>query len=206
MRFYEENILPHLINCACGMKAVDKQRSIVVPQARGVVLEVGVGSGLNLKHYCPSLISAYYGLEPSLGMRKKAQKNIEDCAFDVEWLGLKSESIPLPDNHVDTIVVTYTLCTIADVDTALSEMARVLKQDGKFLFCEHGLTPNNKLSKWQDRINPLWKKIAGGCNLNRDIPKIISQNGFKIHQLDAGYIEGPKLAAFNYWGSASLAI
>jgi ubiquinone/menaquinone biosynthesis C-methylase UbiE len=204
MNIYEEYCLPHIINCACGMGAVEKQRAKIVPGARGKVLEIGMGSGLNLKHYNADQVEMVWGLEPSEGMRRKAQPNIDESKVSVEWLGLPSEKIPLADNSADTVVLTYTLCTIADWQSALAEMHRVLSPDGQLLFCEHGNAPDAKIQTWQRRINPIWKKIAGGCNLNRKIPQLISSAGFKIDQLDECYIDGPKIAAYQYFGIATI--
>lgn len=202
MKWYEEYCLPYLINCACSMRAIDKQREKVVPLAHGKVLEIGMGSGLNLKHYDRAQVEHLWGLEPSEGMRKKAQSNIVNSGLNVEWLDLPSESIPLADNAADTIVLTYTLCTIPDPVSALKEMRRVLKPEGRLLFSEHGIAPEPSVQKWQARINPVWKKIAGGCNLNRDIPSLISSVGFHIGSLQQCYIKGPKVAAYQYWGQA----
>lgn len=204
MNLYEEYCLPHIINCACGMKAVDRQRAKVVPQAKGKVLEIGMGSGLNLKHYDADKVEMVWGLEPSEGMRRKAQENISQSNVPVEWLGLPCEKIPLADNSVDTVVLTYTLCTIADSKSALAEMHRVLSPDGKLLFSEHGEAPEEGVQKWQRRINPVWKIIAGGCNLNRQIPALIRAAGFNIEELDECYIDGPKVAAYQYYGVASI--
>jgi len=188
------------------MKAIRRQREKVVPQAYGKVLEIGMGSGLNLSHYDANKVEHVWGLEPSEGMRRKAQPQIEQSTMDVRWLGLPSESIPLDDDSVDSIVLTYTLCTIADTTAALAEMARVLKPDGKVLFSEHGLSPEENVQKWQARVNPFWKKLAGGCNINRDIPSLIRGAGFVIDELQTGYVKGPKIATFQYWGCASIAI
>ena len=202
---YEEHILPHLINCACGMKAVERQRSLVVPQAKGKVLEIGMGSGLNLKHYTVKQVEHLWGLEPSEGMRKKAQLNMQRSDFEVEWLDLPSETIPLEDNVADTVVLTYTLCTIPEPHTALAEMRRVLKPEGTLLFSEHGVSPDENVRRWQERINPIWKKLAGGCNLNRDIPHLLNEADFIIKEMETGYIKGPKIATFQYWGKAQIA-
>ncbi|NNL57351.1 MAG: methyltransferase domain-containing protein, partial [Pseudomonadales bacterium] len=111
-------------------------------------------------------------------------------------------SIPLVNDSADTVLLTYTLCTIADWQAALAEMRRVLKPDGKLLFCEHGLAPSEKVQRWQQRITPFWKKIAGGCHLDRNIPALLQAAGFRMETLEAGYIKGPRIAAFNYWGRA----
>lgn len=202
MSFYDTYCLPHLINCACGMPDVEKQRAKIVPQAKGKVLEIGMGSGLNLKHYDPEKVEFVWGLEPSLGMRKKAQANVAASNVEVRWLDLPSEQIPLEDDSVDTIVLTYTLCTIEGFEQALEEMRRVLKPEGVMLFSEHGLSPDSDVVKWQNRVNPIWKKIAGGCNLNRDIPKLLKQGGFEIQSMDQHYLKGPKIATYQYYGLA----
>ncbi|MBT8148711.1 MAG: class I SAM-dependent methyltransferase [Gammaproteobacteria bacterium] len=202
MRFYDEYILPHVINCACGLNTVCKQREKVVPQASGRVLEVGIGSALNLPYYQRSEVEFIWGLEPSAGMRAKAQKNLDAADVAVKWLDLPGESIPLANDSADTVLLTYTLCTIPDWQAALAEMRRVLKPDGKLLFCEHGLAPSEKVQRWQQRITPFWKKIAGGCHLDRNIPALLQAAGFRMETLEAGYIKGPRIAAFNYWGRA----
>ena len=138
MSLYEDYILPHVINCACGMKAIDKQREKVVPWARGTVLEIGMGSGLNLKHYNPESVERVIGLEPSLGMERKAQSNIEQSHVPVQWLTSGAEDIPLPDESIDTVMLTYSLCTIPDWSAALHEMRRVLSPTVTLVFCDHG--------------------------------------------------------------------
>ena len=202
MSLYEEYILPHLINCACGMKAVERQRQLVIPNAKGKVLEVGMGSGLNLKHYRADQIDHLWGLEPSKGMRLKAQRNLEDSAIPVEWLDLPSDSIPLEDDAADEVVLTYTLCTIEQPISALIEIKRVLKPGGLVHFLEHGLSPDDCVRRWQSRINSTWKRLAGGCNLNRDIPALLNEVDLQIDKLEQGYIKGPKVAAYQYWGKA----
>ena len=158
MNFYDERILPHVINCTCGMKAIERQRGKVVPLAKGEVLEIGMGSGLNLKYYNPEKVSKVWGLEPSLGMQRKAEKNLSESPVPVEWLVAGCEAIPLPDDSIDTVMLTYVLCTIPDWETALKEIRRVLKPAGKLVFCEHGEAPEPNVRKWQNRINPMWKK------------------------------------------------
>jgi ubiquinone/menaquinone biosynthesis C-methylase UbiE len=135
-------------------------------------------------------------------MRKKAQANLRKSPVAVEWLDLPGESVPLADHSADTVVLTYTLCTIAEWEPALAEMRRVLKPGGELVFSEHGLAPDENVRKWQARINPLWRKMAGGCNLNRDIPALIRSAGFTIEQLDERYIKGPKIATYQYYGFA----
>ena len=203
MSFYERYCLPHLINLACGSKPVSKQRQKVVPLARGKVLEVGMGSGLNIPFYDHEKVEQVWGLEPSEGMRQKAQHRVKQAAFAIEWLDLPGEEIPLDDNCVDTVLLTYTLCTIPDWQSALQQMRRVLKPGGKLIFCEHGEAPDENVRRWQRRLNPIWGKIGGGCHLNRPIPKYLEQGGFNLDSLDKMYIPGPKFASYNYWGTAS---
>ncbi|MFC0324232.1 class I SAM-dependent methyltransferase [Halomonas organivorans] len=201
---YEQYVLPHLLHLACGNKVVDRQRAAVVPQARGRVLEVGMGSGLNLPHYDPDRVELVWGLEPSEGMRRKARHHVAGAPFEVRWLNLPGEEIPLEDNSADTVVLTYTLCTIPDWHRALEQMRRVLKPSGQLLFCEHGIAPDEGVRRWQDRVNPLWGKVAGGCHLNRTIPELIEHAGFAILQMETGYLpKVPRFAGFNFWGAAA---
>ncbi len=204
MGFYDTHILPHFIDFACGAKPVRKQREKVVPEAEGRVLEVGIGSGLNIEFYDPDKVNMVWGLEPSLGMREKARPRVEAAPFPVEWLDLPGEEIPLDDNSADTVVMTYTLCTIPGWKAALQQMRRVLKPGGKLLFSEHGAAPDAAVRRWQDRINPLWNRIGGGCNLNREIPRLLTEGGFDVRQLDTMYVPStPKIAGFTYWGYAA---
>lgn len=204
MSFYEDRILPHAINLACGSKPVLKQREKVVPHAQGRILEVGMGSGINIPYYDIDKVEMVWGLEPSEGMRRKARTRVEAAPFELQWLDLPGEEIPLEDNSADTVVLTYTLCTIPDWRAALSQMRRVLKPGGKLLFSEHGKAPDEAVRKWQNRINPFWGKIAGGCHLNRDIPRLLTEGQFKIEKLESMYVPStPKFAGFTYWGSAS---
>lgn len=204
MGFYENRILPALIDMGCGAPPIAKQREKVVPQATGRVLEIGMGSGLNLPFYDPSKVELVWGLEPSVGMRRKAAPRVAKAPFKVEWLGLASEEIPLDDDSADTVLLTYTLCTISDFRSALAEMRRVLKPGGRLLFSEHGAAPDAGVRRWQDRINPIWKKIAGGCNVNREVPHMLEEAGFAIRQIDTMYLpKTPRIAAFQYWGYAT---
>lgn len=206
MGFYDRYVLPHLINLSCGAPPIAKQREKIVPLARGRVLEVGMGSGLNLSFYDPEKVEFVYGLEPSEGMRKKARTNLAKSPVDVEWLDLPGEEVPLADESVDTVVLTFTLCTIPDYRRALDQMRRVLKRDGQLIFCEHGEAPDESVRRWQARINPVWKKISGGCNLNRPIPTCLEEAGFRVDELQTMYLpRTPRFAGFNYWGKATVA-
>ncbi|MDG1732901.1 MAG: class I SAM-dependent methyltransferase [Thalassotalea sp.] len=203
MSFYDEKILPHIINCGCSTPAIMDLRSKVVPLAYGDVLEVGMGSALNLPLYNTSKVNKVWGLEPSIGMRKRAEKNLNRSNIKVDWLDLPGEKIPLADNSVDCIVLTYTLCTIPDWRAAMQQMHRVLKPHGKLLYCEHGLSPHSSIEKWQNRLNPLWGKIFGGCNLNRNVTQSIEASGFSIEWNEHKYVNKmPKFAAYMSVGSA----
>ena len=203
MGFYNKYILPKFINCACGSKPINYQRDKLVPYAKGIVLDIGIGSGLNIPFYNKSYINHLYGLDPSPELLETAMKVAKTHELEIEFLECGAESIPLPDDSIDTIVITYTMCTIPDISLSNAEMLRVLKPDGKLLFCEHGLAPDERVAKWQKIINPLWNKVAGGCNLNRDIPKLIESSGLKISEIEEMYLPNtPKFAGYNYWGIA----
>jgi len=202
MTFYDERVLPHLINVACGIKPVRKQREKIVPLAEGDVLEIGFGSGLNLPFYDTRKVRKIWGLEPSAGMRRKAQPMVDRSDLEVEFIDLPGESIPLEAHSVDTVLVTYSLCTIPDAVTALEGMRRVLKPGGSLLFCEHGVAPDESVRRWQNRLNSGWGRIAGGCNMNRDIPALIAQAGFEITDDERMYIPGARILSYNYWGRA----
>ncbi|MDP2645393.1 MAG: class I SAM-dependent methyltransferase [Desulfobacterales bacterium] len=203
MGLYEKYIFPKMAHLVCSMKPFPRQREKVVPIARGVVLEVGVGSGLNLPYYDGNKVTKVWCLDPSPEMLRMAEKAAKSLPLKVEFIGSPGEEIPLEDNSVDTVVVTYTLCTIADTEQALRQMARVLKPGGELIFCEHGAAPDEDIRCWQERINPVWKLLAGGCHLNRPIPKLIEQGGFRIKGMEAMYIPGWRPASFNYCGMAT---
>ena len=204
MGWYDERILPKLIDLSCGTKCIHKQREKVVPLAAGDVLEIGFGGGLNLPYYDRSLVKKVWGLEPSAAMRQQAESLIAKTDVDVELIDLPGEQIPLDDNSVDTVLVTYTLCTIADVSAALAGMRRVLKPKGRLLFTEHGRAPDAGVRRWQDGLNSGWKKLAGGCNMNRDIAGSIEEAGFSIVDDNRMYIPGIRILSYNYWGTAKL--
>jgi ubiquinone/menaquinone biosynthesis C-methylase UbiE len=201
--FYDKYILPHFLNCACGSKPILYQREKVVPMAEGLVLEVGIGSGLNIPFYDSSKVDKILGLDPSEELNRMALKVAADKGIPVEFILGGAEAIPLPDNHVDSVLVTYTMCTIPQVAAANKEILRVLKPQGQMIFCEHGLAPDANVSKWQNRIDPYWGKIAGGCHLNRNIPALITEAGFEIESMEQMYLPStPRFAGYNYWGTA----
>lgn len=202
MKFYNKYILPRLIDWVCSQNDIGMIRKELVPMAKGRTLEIGMGSGLNLPFYDPAKIDMVLGLEPMAQLRKMAEKKACELPFDVNFIGLSGEKIPLESHCVDTVLVTYTLCTIPDVVKALKEMRRVLKPGGKLIFGEHGQSPDEHILKWQNRLNRPWSMISGGCHLNRHIPELIEKAGFKIVDLDANYNSPLKLLSFNYKGVA----
>ena len=200
--WYDRHILPYMIDLACGIKPVDRQREKVVPQAQGRVLEIGIGTGLNLRHYDQDKVERLIGLDPAVQMHRLAEKRRAESGMKVELVGLSAEKIPLDDASFDTVVITFTLCSIPDPVAALKEMRRVLVPGGTLLYCEHGAAPDADVRKWQDRVTPWWKKIAGGCHLNRDIPALLKEAGFTVETLEQMYLPGPKMLTYNYWGQA----
>ncbi len=206
MGLYDKYVLPKFLDVACGSKPILKQREKVVPHCTGRVLEVGMGSGLNLPYYDSSKIDIVFGLEPATAMVALAKPKADAVSFPVEFIDLPGEEIPLEDNSIDTVLLTYTLCTIPGAEAALAGMRRVLKPGGRLLFCEHGRAPDVAIEKWQNRINGAWRHIAGGCNVNRDIPGLIKASGFNITNIDSMYLPStPRVLGFNYWGSAQKA-
>ena len=199
---YERHVLPHLIDYACGMGAVMKTRAQVVPLAEGEVLEIGIGSGLNLSFYDPAKVRRIVGVDPSADMQKLARQRAEQISIPVEMIALELGQIQAEDARFDSIVCTFTLCTIPDAVAALREMRRVLKPGGMLLFSEHGLAPDASVVRWQNRLTPVWKPLAGGCHLNRDIPALLEAGGFTIGQLETSYLKGPRPMTWVYRGWA----
>ena len=201
MSLYKKFILPNLIISGCNKKPQMKQREKIIPYAQGKVLEVGIGSGLNLPYYDSDKVTELVGIDPSIELWEKREP-IKGLGFHYEFIEAVAEDMPFEKNTFDTIVITYTLCSIPDFQTALDSLRKVLKTNGKFLFCEHGKAPDKRVLITQNMINPLWKLIGGGCNINRDIPSIINENGFKILNLKTMYVPGWKPLSFNFWGEA----
>ena len=201
MGFYARRILPHLIDCCMSMPVAAAERAKFVPLARGTVLEIGIGSGLNIPYYAADL-TRLYGLDPAAELRAIAEPRAAAAPFPVEFIGLSAETIPLADRAVDSIVTTWTLCSIPAVDIALAEMRRVLRPEGRLIFIEHGLSPDPGVRRWQSWLNPLQRRLAGGCNLNRRIDALIAAAGFHIEGLETAYVRGPRPWCYFYKGVA----
>lgn len=203
MGLYGKYVEPALVSFACGQKPFARQREKIVPLAHGTVLEIGFGSGLNLPFYDPARVNKLIALEPSAEMRRRATQRVRQSPLDVEFIDLPGEEIPLDLASVDSILITYTLCTIPAVAKAVEGMRRVLKPGGEVFFSEHGRAPDNAISKWQDRLDGVWGALAGGCHLNRAIPPLLTEQGFAMKHLEETYLPGlPKILAYNYWGTA----
>lgn len=200
---WERYVSPVAINCACGSRPFARQRSRIVPQAKGVVLELGMGTGLNLPFYDKDKVKKVIGIDPGVSLLKKAGQNIENAPFEVEVVCDSAEDMPLESNMIDSAMVTYTFCSIPDADLALQEVRRVLKPGGKLYFCEHGLSDNASTARWQNRLNPAWHSIAGGCNMNRDITKMVKEAGFDLEYHENFLLEkAPSILGYHHYGIA----
>ena len=202
MGFYDKYILPKVLHWTCKQNPNMRQREKIVPAAFGNVLEVGIGSGLNVSFYDKDKVKSLTGIDPSEEMWNENNIDNQNLSFDFKFIKAFAENIPVDKDSFDSVVVTYALCTIPDLEKAFEELRRVIKPNGKLFFCEHGKAPDKAVEKWQNFMNPMWKKFGGGCNLNRDIPEIITSNGFKIKHLKSMYIPGLKFESYNYWGTA----
>lgn len=201
MGFYQDRILPHLVNLAMRNRELLPYRERVISDAQGRVLEIGVGSGINIPLYRPQT-RELLGLEPAPRLVTMARRAVKDSVLPVSLIEGTGEAIPLDNASVDTVVSTWTLCTIPDVTRALREMRRVLKPGGCLLFVEHGLAPEPRVQRWQNWLTPAWKRLGGGCHLNRPIRRLIEGAGFHIERLDTGYLAGRNPMTFMYEGSA----
>lgn len=201
---YSRYVLPHLIDLAMRNEETSRLRAAWIPQAKGDVLEIGIGSGLNLPYYS-ARVKRVFGVEPSVELQHMAKNRAKGQA-DVEFLSQSAEQkLPLPDASIDTIVMTWTLCSISNPNEALRQMRRVLKADGEFLFIEHGRSRDSSVMAWQDRLTPAWRLIAGGCHLNRKVDDLISAAGFRVTTLNTFYTLGPRPMTYTYQGLAQLA-
>jgi ubiquinone/menaquinone biosynthesis C-methylase UbiE len=203
MPFYRNHIYPHLVSTLGDPKPIREVRQRIVPLAQGTVLEIGVGPGVNFVHYDPARVSKLYALEPNPGMVRLAERQRRRTKLDVEFLGLPGERIPLGEGTVDTVVSTFTFCTIPGVVEAIRGVGRVLRPGGRLLFFEHGLSPDARVRRWQQRWEPILYRVFAGCHLTRDIPSLITQGGFQIEQMETAYLASfPKSWAYCWWGIA----
>ena len=202
-KFYETNVVPKLLTVLCNTKPNHYQRQKIVPLATGDVVEIGVGPGLNLQYYNTTNVNKVIGIDPSDELNKIAKKNANKVNLDIEFNLSSAESIDLPTSSVDSVVCTFSLCSIPDPIKALNEIYRILKPGGKYFFCEHGISPDFFTKVFQNVTNIFYPKLSGGCHANRDIPKLITDSGLKIDEKDTMYLPGSvKFLGFNYWGVA----
>ena len=200
MSFYGRRILPWGIDIAMKNRAAAERRTRLLPAARGRVLEIGVGSGHNLAHY-PATVDRVVGLDPSPELLAKARRRLGAAAVPVELVEHSAEAIPFDDGDFDTVVSTWTLCSIPDAAAALAEVRRVLKPNGAFLFVEHGRAPSAAVARWQSRLNPIWSRLSGGCNLDRPIDALVRAAGFRLAAFECGYLDGgPRLLSYSFMG------
>ena len=203
MGLYARFVLPRLIDLAMKNREAARLRAVWIPQARGDVLEVGIGSGLNLPFYSQE-VRHVYGVDPSLELQQMARQRMAS-PLSVEFLAQPAESLlPLADASVDTVVMTWTLCSMADAPAALIQMRRVLRPDGRLIFVEHGRSPDSAVAAWQDRLTPWWKHLGGGCRLDRKVDELLTDAGFRIQHLTTGYLPGPRPMAYTYQGFAEV--
>lgn len=202
--FYDRFILPKLLTCACSSSPMMRQRAKIVPRASGRVLELGIGMGLNLSFYDPATVSAVVGVDPAAELRAAASAAPRDPRLAVTIEDGTAEALPFADASFDSVVCTFTLCSVHTPTAALAEARRVLKPSGRLLFCEHGLAPDAGVARWQRRIEPIWKRIAGGCHLTRPVAGAIAAAGFKLDRVESMYVpKTPRIAAWNEWGVAT---
>ena len=205
MGFYSRHVLPHVIDLAMKNKEAARLRAQVIPHACGDVLEIGIGSGLNLPLYS-SAVNRVYGVDRSLELQRIARKRASSLPVKIDFILQSAEdSLPIADKSIDTIVITWTLCSIANPTKALRQMKRVLRQNGHLIFVEHGRAPDRNVAAWQDRLTPAWKCIGGGCHLNRKIDELIGEAGFQITELETSYLAGPRPMTYTYNGVAEVA-
>ncbi len=200
---YDRYILPRLIEWACSHDSIGTQRQIVVPMVKGTVLEIGIGSGLNLPFYDRDKVKNIIGIDPGVGVLKLGEKRFTDSDIPLEVLQESAEKIPLETNSVDSVLLTWAGCSIPDIETALCEMRRVLRPGGQLVFCEHGRSDDPKVARMQDFLNKVWPHFAGGCNVNRDFQALIKQAGFEFKELDMFYaMKEAKPVSFHFRGIA----
>jgi ubiquinone/menaquinone biosynthesis C-methylase UbiE len=198
---YQRHVLPRIVNKVCGRDELTTSRVRTLEGLAGHVVEIGFGSGHNLAHY-PIGVERVVAVEPSLLARRLAAPRIAATTIEVEFVDLDGDRLPLPEDSADAVVSTFTLCTIADLETAFSEVSRILRPGATFHFAEHGLAPDPRVAWWQHRLTPIQRRLCGGCHLDRPIADLVSSNGFEITSLDNYYLEGPKIGGYIYRGVA----
>ena len=201
-RLYTQYVCPHIINFAMQNKVISKQREKIIPFAKGRILEIGIGSGLNFSFYNKSEVKDVFAVEPDNVLLEKAKKRALDNNIDLNIEKISAESLPYDNEFFDTIISTYTMCSISNLSSALNEIRRVLKKDGIFLFSEHGKSPDKNIYKWQKRLNPIQGALFGGCQLDVDIPNTLSMSNFDFNKINSMYVPGPKFLSYHYWGTA----
>jgi ubiquinone/menaquinone biosynthesis C-methylase UbiE len=194
--------LPWLTDLAMRNRTARAERGRWIPEARGAVLEIGAGSGLNFPVYTRA-VTRLWALDPSAGMARLARRRAATAACPVEFLDAPAEAVPLPDGSVDSVVSTWTLCSVADPGRALAEVRRVLRPGGRLVFVEHGRAPEAGVAAWQDRLTPLWRRVAGGCHMNRVVDRLLADGAFDLATLEKGYAQGPRILTYLYRGTAT---
>ena len=203
MRFYQDFVYPHLVNKLGDPTPIQNIRRQIIPLAEGMVIEIGVGSGANFPHYDPARVTRLYALEPNVGMVRLAKRRARQTKLNIEYIDLPGERIPLEGGSIDTVVGTFTLCTIPGISDAIQGLAHVLKPDGKLIFLELGLSPDLAVQRWQTRLEPVQHWLFQGLHLTRDIPALLREGGFQIQQMEQGYLaEFPKSLSYCWWGIA----
>lgn len=202
MGIWDRWVLPRLIDFACRQKTVGEHRDRSVPRALGRVVELGVGSGLNLARYDPRTVTAVVGVDPSRPLLERAREAARRSAVPALLAQGDAQDLPVADGWADTVVVTFALCTIESPERALAESRRVLRPEGRLLFVEHGLAPDEGVRRWQRRLTPAWRKVSGGCHLDRAIPDLVREAGFEIDEVDADWMDAPRIAGWTWHGVA----
>jgi ubiquinone/menaquinone biosynthesis C-methylase UbiE len=203
MSLYSHYVVPCIVGKTCATKPIMKQREKVVPLAEGCVLEIGVGGGLNFAFYNKTKVTKIYGLDTSPKLMEQAVTCSRKSELEFEPILLSADQIPINASEIDTVLVTYTLCSIDALQSALKEMRRVLKPTGRLIFCEHGAAPDFEVNRWQKRLTPLWRRFGGGCRLDRQIPQEIEISGFNLTSIEHMYLPGTwRVVGYNSWGTA----